>query len=291
MAQQDLRWNHLIVFMFIWTLLLNGCRTGQASSAGSGQVERWKSYAQLEADLKIVTNAGYERVCVFDLKSIGNYPDPRYIALLAQYAAQGTELTVFVQEIAPDQTTLDLVRRIGASSVILYDKDLWALFEESHLKTSWWSGVAFPPRHKERPQYKGWPDLRSDQIRQDIANWAVQTPQVDGGLVLDYIRWNQVGDGRNAEQVVDLVRQIRAKWNSVGSGPLAAAVFPYLGQSPSDGGALSVGQEWNKWLQEGLVDLVYPMAYISQDIPWLIQQWKPYDKHTLVPCLSVIDYH
>jgi len=265
--------------------------TRQPESVTPEKTEPWKPFSQLDTDLKTIVNAGYAEICLFDLKSLRDYPDPRYLTLLTQYAIGGIEFTVFVQDIEPTQETIDLVKRIGITSVILSQKDSAVVFEQAQLRIAWWRGVAYPPNHKTRPQYEGWPDLRSEQVRQDIADWAVQIPSVGDSLVLDYIRWNGIGNGRNAEQVTDLVRRIRAQWGLAEKGTLSAAVFPYLGTGPNDGGALSVGQKWNEWLEDGLLDSVYPMAYISQDIPWLVEQWKPYDKHKLAPCLSVIDYH
>jgi hypothetical protein len=229
-------------------------------------------------------------VCLFDLKSIRDYPDSRYIPLLKKYADNGLEITVKVQGVEPSQETLDLVHSIGASSTIVYERELLALFNEAGLETYWWSGTAYPPNHTDRSQYMDWPDLRSEQVREEIAHWAVQIPEVHGGLALDYIRWNEVGDGRNAEQVTDLVRRIRAGWDVTGNGYLTASVYPYLGRHPDDGGALSVGQEWDDWLESGLVDFVYPMAYQSEDIPYHLREWGTYDKERIVPCLSVIDF-
>jgi hypothetical protein len=254
--------------------------------------QQWKTFSQVEADLKAITDAGYSKVCLFDLKSIQGYPDPRYVPLLRRYADGGLEITVYVQEVVPDQTTLNLARQIGASSAIVYERDLLSLFKAAEMKTYWWSIVADPLKHPDQPKYMEWIDLRSESVRQDVARWAVQIPQeADGGLSLDYIRWNQVGSGRTADQVTDLVRRIRANWNALGNGPLSAAVYPNLGQDPSDGGALSVGQKWNEWLKDGLLDFAYPMAYESKDIPQLIKEWESYDWHRIIPCLSVIDFH
>jgi hypothetical protein len=273
--------------IFLALMLINSC---SVDDPGAVDQDRWKPFSQLKADLRAITDAGYSEVCLFDLKSIQDYPDSRYISLLKNYADGGLEITVYVQQVEPNQDTLALVQSIGASSVILYEKDLLALFKEAGVRTFWWSGVAYPPYHADRLQYMGWPDLRSERVRQDIADWAVQIPEeIDGGLSLDYIRWNEVGNGRNAEQVTDLVQRIRTNWNMMARGTLSAAVYPYLGKDPRYGGALSVGQKWNEWLENDLLDFVYPMAYNSEDIPWHIREWESYDMHRIVPCLSVID--
>ncbi len=252
----------------------------------------WKPFVQLEADLEAVATAGYSRVCVFDLEAIRDYPDPRYVLLLQEYANLGIEITIYVQKIKADQNTLDLVRAIGGSQIIVYEQELLELFRAAGIKTYWWSGVAFPYAHSEQPQYLDWPDLRSEQVRQALADWAVQIPpSIEDGLSLDYIRWNQVGDERTAEQVTDLLRKIRRNWKRVGKGSLSAAVYPYLGASPNHGGALSVGQKWNEWLRDGLVDWVYPMAYNSQYLAEYIEEWQEYEVARIVPCLSVMDYN
>ncbi len=245
----------------------------------------------LKTDLQMIQQAGYKRVCLFDLQAIRDYPDPAYISFLRQYADKGIEITVYVQDVPADQETINLFRAIGATRAIIYERELLEIFQTTQISVSWWAGVAFPYNHTERPQYMSWPDLRSEQMREELADWAVQIPaSVDGGLSLDYIRWNQVGDGRTAEQVTDLVQKIRDRWDQAGHGRLSAAVYPYLGNSPRHGGALSVGQKWNEWLDNGLVDWVYPMAYNSQDLAAHIREWKSYDPTKIVPCLSLMDY-
>jgi hypothetical protein len=275
----------LIVF-FLLLVLVTSCRANYPTPG-----DQWKTFRQLKADLRAITKAGFTRVCLFDLQSIRDHPDSRYISFLTKYAEKkDLEITVYVQSVEPDQDTLNLAQSIGASSVIVYDEELVTLFREAGIRTTWWSGTAYPPNHFELQQYMGWPDLRSEQVRQEIADWAVQTPKAEGGLSLDYIRWNEVGNGRNAEQVTDLLRRIRTNWDMNGNGALSAAVFPYLGRSRNDGGALSVGQKWDEWLKDDLVDFVYPMAYNSEDISVHLAEWESYDTHRVVPCLSVIDY-
>ena len=256
-----------------------------------GSRDQWKTFGQIQVDLEAVINAGYSKLCLFDLDSVWGYPDSRYIPLLRIYTENGIELTIYVQYVEPNQQTLSAVQRIGATSVIVYDKNLLTLFRNAGIRTFWWSGVAYPPNHKNRPQYLGWPDLRSEQVRLDIADWTVRIPgEVDGGLSLDYIRWNGVGNERTAEQVTDLVQRIRSNWNAVGKGALSAAVYPYLGANPSYGGALSVGQKWDEWLRDGLLDFVIPMAYDSQSIPRQIREWKLYGTDRILPCLSTVSY-
>ncbi|HDQ70507.1 MAG TPA: hypothetical protein ENN19_00220 [Chloroflexi bacterium] len=245
---------------------------------------------QLQTDLEIVTAAGYSRVCLFDLEAIRDYPDPGYVPLLKAYANRDLDITVYVQKVEANQETLDLVWAIGASRVILYEVDLLNLFQAAGVKTDWWSGVAYSYNHLKRPQYLGWPDLRGEQMRQELADWAMQMPPITGGLSLDYIRWNKVGDGRTAGQVTDLVQKIRHNWDAAGQGSLSAAVYPYLGASPNYGGALSVGQAWDEWLDDGLLDWVYPMAYDSEHLGSYIKEWAGYDTSKIVPCLSVINF-
>lgn len=249
----------------------------------------WKTPQQLASDLETVIQGGYSNLCLFDLQGLWEYPDPQYVSLLKQYAERGVKLTIYVQDLSPNQTILDFTRYVGAASVIVYNEDASALFKDAGFKTYWWAGAAYPPNHTDLPQYFAWPDLRSEAVREAIADWAVKVPEgVDGGLSLDYIRWNGVGNGRTADQITDLLLKIRSRWSVVGKGELSAAVYPYLGKNLQDGGALSVGQEWNRWLEEGLVDFVIPMAYQSSDIPWLVSdEWKAYDKNKVVPCLSV----
>lgn len=275
----------LLLVVFVALVIIPSCRVGER-----GLGSEWKPFAQLKADLRKITKAGYSEVCLFDLKSIQEYPDSRYVSLLKKYAEDGLKIAVYVQDVEPSQDTLDLVQSIGASSVIVYERDLLELFRETGVNTVWWSGTAYPPNHTARLQYMDWPDLRSEDVREDIANWAVQIPDVDGRLSLDYIRWNEVGDGRNAEQITDLLRRIRINWDVNGNGTLSAAVFPYMGRHPDDGGALSVGQKWDEWLEDDLVDFVYPMAYNSRNIPDHLKEWETYDTDRIIPCLSVIDF-
>lgn len=298
------------VYLLAWMLIFSSCVLGptrpistpqaaqstdqdllEASSTPPQVPPPWKPLTLLKTDLQMIQQAGYKRVCLFDLQAIRDYPDPAYISFLRQYADKGIEITVYVQDVPADQETINLFRAIGATRAIIYERELLEIFQTTQISVSWWAGVAFPYNHTERPQYMSWPDLRSEQMREELADWAVQIPaSVDGGLSLDYIRWNQVGDGRTAEQVTDLVQKIRDRWDQAGHGRLSAAVYPYLGNSPRHGGALSVGQKWNEWLDNGLVDWVYPMAYNSQDLAAHIREWKSYDPTKIVPCLSLMDY-
>lgn len=253
---------------------------------------RWKSFDQLAADLESVVQAGYTSVVLFDLISIRDYPDPRYVPLVRGYAERGIEISVYAQYVQGDQAAVDLVQALGASTVIVYDRELLTTFRGAGIRARWWSAVGYPLRHPDVPSYLGWPDLRSEQIRAELASWAATVPaEVDGGLSLDYIRWNEVGAGRDAAQVTDLAQRIRANWNALGRGELSAAVYPYLGESPADGGALAVGQRWNEWLAAGLIDYAYPMAYESDALPHQIEEWATYDRSRIIPCLSLEDFH
>ncbi len=248
-----------------------------------------KSPSRLEAELALLEAAGYTRLCLFDLSGLHQHPTrDLYVRLLRAYADRGWEIAIYVQEIDP-AIALELVDKIGASSILVYEREMMQAFAGSGIEVWWWSGAAYPRNHPHRPTYRGWPDLRQAAVRTDIAAWIVESapPQIDGGIALDYIRWNEVGEEREAEMVTDLVRRVRLRWE----GPLSAAVYPYVGESPRHGGALSVGQQWDVWLEEDLVDFVYPMAYTSADLPYLIEAWASYEQESIVPCLSVHDQH
>ena len=252
-------------------------------------LERELAPSRLEADLALLEAADYTSLCLFDLTGIHQHPDrDAYVQLLRAYADRGWDIAIYAQEIDP-ATALELVDEIGAPTILVYEREVLQAFAGSDVTVWWWSGAAYPRNHPDRPAYKGWPDLRQEEVRADIAAWIVETvpSQVDGGLSLDYIRWNEVGAGREAEMVTDLVRRVRAQWD----GPLSAAVYPYIGESPRHGGALSVGQRWDVWLEEDLVDFVYPMAYASEDLPSLIAVWASYEQDSIVPCLSAHDQH
>jgi uncharacterized lipoprotein YddW (UPF0748 family) len=65
--------------------------------------------------------------------------------------------------------------------------------------------------------------------------------------------------GWNARQVTTLVRQVRelVKKKSVEI-PLSAAVFPHPGMA-----AFEIGQDWEAWAKDGLVDVLCPMLYTN----------------------------
>ena len=71
-------------------------------------------------------------------------------------------------------------------------------------------------------------------------------------LWCEWIKWN-------ANQVTELVREIRSAIVRSGKKiPLSAAVFP-----DPDVSRIMIGQDWEAWVQEGLLDLVCPMLYID----------------------------
>jgi hypothetical protein len=92
--------------------MFTSCPVGDPGSVYQGLADPWKTFSQLKTDLKTITDAGYSKVCLFDLHSIQDYPDPRYISLLKKYADAGLEITVYVQQVEPNQDTLDLVQSI-----------------------------------------------------------------------------------------------------------------------------------------------------------------------------------
>lgn len=75
---------------------------------------------------------------------------------------------------------------------------------------------------------------------------------MDSGNIL----WNE-WIGWNGEQVTRFLRELRQALHETGRHVrLSAAVFP----DAANAGAL-VGQEWERWAQEGLVDMLCPMLY------------------------------
>lgn len=249
------------------------------------EVAATKPYEQLVSDLAQVTAAGYRKIGIFDLKGIGDTGNAAYFDLIRSYADQGVEIAVFVQGMK-SSSAVELARKIGASSAIVRSTTLERELRNAGLKTVWWSLVAYPETAADLPFYMGWPDLRDDGVRSALAERAVDSPVTGGGRNLDYVRWNRTDQQRTNEQVTDLVRRIRAAGSR--GGPLSADVYPYLGGGNGDGGARDVGQRWDLWLAEGLVDEVYPMAYLSADLPWLIPQWAPYGSR-VVPVVSAVD--
>jgi uncharacterized lipoprotein YddW (UPF0748 family) len=113
----------------------------------------------------------------------------------------------------------------------------------------------------ERSRVSGWfldPDRESvrTELRRFLLEVATRYPVV--GIHLDYIRypsgWAPVG---GAEAVTRLVRLIRHDLDAANPDlVLSAAVLP----RPEESFA-SFAQEWDKWLEEGIVDEVAPMVY------------------------------
>lgn len=67
-----------------------------------------------------------------------------------------------------------------------------------------------------------------------------------------WIKWN-------ANQVTELVREIRQAIQQSGKKiPLSAAVFP-----DPEVARIMIGQDWEAWVRDGLLDLVCPMLYID----------------------------
>ena len=268
--------------VFAFSLLLLSCTTGP-SDGGSA-----KPVSQIKDDLSLVVSAGYTKICLFHMKAIRDMDDGELYSFLKSYAARGVEISVFVKDMSASEA-IDTARRIGATTLITWNRSDADTFSMQGFKTAWWSLVAYPERNQSMPTYMGWPDLRQEQVRRDIAGRVLSEPALaSSGLNLDYIRWNAIGDGRTADQVTDLLRKIRAGWSRA-RGALSVDVYPYLGTGEGDGGAGDVGQPWGRWLSEGLVDKVYPMAYISEDLPWMVPQWAPYGTGRVVPVLSVVD--
>jgi uncharacterized lipoprotein YddW (UPF0748 family) len=76
----------------------------------------------------------------------------------------------------------------------------------------------------------------------------------DSGSMIwcEWIKWN-------AAQVTTLVRSVRQLLaNSGKTAVLSAAVFPDRGIAP-----VEIGQDWARWAEDGLVDVLCPMLYTS----------------------------
>ena len=85
--------------------------------------------------------------------------------------------------------------------------------------------------------------------------------EVDG-IHLDYVRWSSKSDAeRQPELITGFVRDVRRRVKKARKGVLlSAAVFPSYPDCRDD-----VGQDWNDWIDYGLVDFVLPMNYTDSD--------------------------
>jgi uncharacterized lipoprotein YddW (UPF0748 family) len=102
------------------------------------------------------------------------------------------------------------------------------------------------------------PRLLSDEIK----TWAAETHLVGNSPVLDrwnylhYAQWNKAKCDRITELVRRVSRSVKELRPEV---KVSAAVFPDPGTA-----YWRVSQDWRRWLEEGLVDIVCPMIYSGQ---------------------------
>lgn len=113
----------------------------------------------------------------------------------------------------------------------------------------------------DRSRISGWfLDPAQEGVRTELRRFILEvaTRYPIDGIHLDYIRyptgWAPV---EGADAVTRLVRLIRRDLDSTKSSlVLSAAVLPRPKESLS-----SFGQEWDRWLAEGIIDEVIPMVY------------------------------
>lgn len=102
----------------------------------------------------------------------------------------------------------------------------------------------------------------------DVAFEVVSKYQADG-VLLDYIRWGYWWEkaGLSADDVSLTVRVVYGRL--AGRAPLTAAVSADYQESQAR------GQRWYNWLEGGYVDLVEPMAYVSNaQLEKLLNEWQ-----------------
>jgi len=100
--------------------------------------------------------------------------------------------------------------------------------------------------------------------RDEVAGWAERIArdyEVDG-IHLDYVRWSSKSRAeRQPELLTGFVREVSRRVRKARPGILlSAAVFPSYPDCRDD-----VGQDWNDWIDYGLVDYVLPMNYTDSD--------------------------
>ena len=85
--------------------------------------------------------------------------------------------------------------------------------------------------------------------------------EVDG-IHLDYVRWSSKSKAeRQPEMITGFVRDVGRRVRKARPGILlSAAVFPSYPSCRKD-----VGQDWNDWLDYGLLDYVLPMNYTADE--------------------------
>ena len=116
------------------------------------------------------------------------------------------------------------------------------------------------------------PQERRDAVAEAAERIALDY-EVDG-IHLDYVRWSSKSDAeRQPELVTAFVRDVGRRVRKARPGVLlSAAVFPSYPSCCKD-----VGQDWNDWLDYGLVDYVLPMNYTADEnkyVGYLDQQAK-----------------
>lgn len=110
------------------------------------------------------------------------------------------------------------------------------------------------------PEREPTPQERRDEVAA-VAEMIARDYDVDG-IHLDYVRWsNRSKAERRPELLTAFVRDVRRRVKKARPGILlSAAVFPSYPSCLVD-----VGQDWNEWVDAGLVDYVLPMNYTADE--------------------------
>ena len=101
--------------------------------------------------------------------------------------------------------------------------------------------------------------LPENLLAPNLKRWLVgEMPPGDRILATAALLWAE----QRAEAVTALVRQVRQELDATGRRdlPLSAAVLSDPGKA-----FLNHGQDWPTWIEEGLIDAVYPMAYFGPE--------------------------
>jgi hypothetical protein len=108
------------------------------------------------------------------------------------------------------------------------------------------------------------PKERRDAVA-EAAEQIARDYEVDG-IHLDYVRWSSKSDAeRQPELITAFVRDVSHRVKKARPGILlSAAVFPSYPSCRKD-----VGQDWNDWLDYGLVDYVLPMNYTADESKYI----------------------
>lgn len=92
-----------------------------------------------------------------------------------------------------------------------------------------------------------------DAFKQEFGESPLEVSRDSGNMIwCEWVRWN-------ARQVTSLVREVREAVKARDPRmPVSAAVFPN-----AELAAFEVGQDWQAWAREGLVDVLCPMLYTN----------------------------